>query len=255
MQAERDQLLKNYEDLNTRRSTTSFSEENRRDTDIKTTNTLLGKWKFLNLEIEESGVSEEIAETKARGALYALYLKGPPCACPKEKYPSLDYFWYLRSNEKGQLLKNYEDLRGSQRAENQNRRNRYTPREVEVPTSRLRKVASAKAETKAALYALDLKGFTLEFFEEKGMYNYRGKNGNTDVFNLLSSLSDTATNPSPLFGLSDALVRRCPNFSSQQVPTESRLVCQVRPGLTQRGRLVFQLRRTGYISQCTARCN
>ena len=89
MRAERDQLLKNYEDL----------REEHNELKIKTdvTGTLLGKWKFLNLEIEESGVSEEIAETKA------------------------------------------------------------------------------------ALYALDLKGFTLEFFEEKGMYNYRGKNGNTDV--------------------------------------------------------------------------
>ena len=89
MQAERDQLLKNYEDL----------REEHNELGIKTdiTDTVLGKWKFLNLEIEESGVSEEIAETKA------------------------------------------------------------------------------------ALYALDLKGFTLEFFEEKGMYNYRGKNGNTDV--------------------------------------------------------------------------
>ena len=89
MRAERDQLLKNYEDL----------REEHNELKIKTdvTDTLLGKWKFLNLEIEESGVSEEIAETKA------------------------------------------------------------------------------------ALYALDLKGFTLEFFEEKGMYNYRGKNGNTDV--------------------------------------------------------------------------
>ena len=37
------------------------------------TDTLLGKWKFLNLEIEESNVSQEVAETKA--ALYALDLK------------------------------------------------------------------------------------------------------------------------------------------------------------------------------------
>ena len=89
MQAERDQLLQNYEDL----------REEHNELKIKTniTDTLLGKWKFLNLEIEESNVSEEIAETKA------------------------------------------------------------------------------------ALYALDLKNFTLEFFEEKGMYNYRGKNGNTEV--------------------------------------------------------------------------
>lgn len=89
MQAERDQLLKNYADL----------REEHNELKIKTdiTDTLLGKWKFLNLEIEESNVSQEVAETKA------------------------------------------------------------------------------------ALYALDLKNFTLEFFEEKGIYNYRGKNGDTDV--------------------------------------------------------------------------
>ena len=89
MQAERDQLLKNYADL----------REEHNELKIKTdiTDILLGEWKFLNLEIEESNVSEEVAETKA------------------------------------------------------------------------------------ALYALDLKNLTLEFFEEKGMYNYRGKNGNTEV--------------------------------------------------------------------------
>ena len=89
MQAERDQLLKNYEDLR--------EEHNELKLKTNITDTLLGKWKFLNLEIEESSVSQEVAETKA------------------------------------------------------------------------------------ALYALDLKNLTLEFFEEKGMYNYRGKNGDTDV--------------------------------------------------------------------------
>lgn len=89
MQAERDQLLKNYEDLR--------EEHNELKLKADITDTLLGKWKFLNLEIEESDVSEEIAETKA------------------------------------------------------------------------------------ALYALDLKNLALEFFEEKGIYNYRGENGNTEV--------------------------------------------------------------------------
>ena len=89
MQAERDQLLKNYEDLREEHDALKLK------TDV--TDTLLGKWKFLNLEIEESNVSQEVAETKA------------------------------------------------------------------------------------ALYALDLKNLTLEFFEEKGIYNYRGKNGNTGV--------------------------------------------------------------------------
>ena len=89
MQAERDQLLKNYEDLR--------EEHNELTLKTDVTDTLLGKWKFLNLEIEESSVSEEIAETKA------------------------------------------------------------------------------------ALYALDLKNLTLEFFEEKGIYNYRGENGNVEI--------------------------------------------------------------------------
>jgi hypothetical protein len=89
MQAERDQLLKNYEDLR--------EEHNELKLKTNVTDTLLGNWKFLNLEIEESNVSQEVAETKA------------------------------------------------------------------------------------ALYALDLKNLALEFFEEKGMYNYRGKNGNTEV--------------------------------------------------------------------------
>ena len=39
--------------------------------------------------------------------------------------------------ERDQLLKNYEDLREEHNElENQNRRNRYTPREVEVPEPR-----------------------------------------------------------------------------------------------------------------------
>ena len=32
------------------------------------------------------------------------------------------------------------------------------------------------------LRALDLKNLTLEFFEEKGIYHYRGKNGATEIF-------------------------------------------------------------------------
>lgn len=89
MQAERDQLLKNYEDLR--------EEHDALKLKTNITDTLLGKWKFLDLEIEESNISQEVAETKA------------------------------------------------------------------------------------ALYALDLKNLMLEFFEEKGMHNYRGKNGNMEV--------------------------------------------------------------------------
>jgi hypothetical protein len=94
MQAERDQLLKNYEDL----------REEHSELKVKTdmTDTLLGKWKFLNLEVEEGGVTEEVAATKA------------------------------------------------------------------------------------ALYALDLKNLMLEFFEERDIYHYRGKNGGTEVFGQFS---------------------------------------------------------------------
>ena len=65
MQAERDQLLKNYEDLREENSELKLKDS--------ITDTLLGKWKFLNLEMAESGVTQEVAEAKA--ALYALELK------------------------------------------------------------------------------------------------------------------------------------------------------------------------------------
>ena len=94
MQAERDQLLKNYADLREEHS------ELKLKTDI--TDTLLGKWQFLDIEVEEGNVTEEVAETKA------------------------------------------------------------------------------------ALYALDLKNLMLEFFEERGIYHYRGKNGSTEVFGQFS---------------------------------------------------------------------
>ena len=90
MQAERDQLLKNYENLREENSELKLKDS--------LINTVLGKWKFLNLEMAESGVSQEVAEAKA------------------------------------------------------------------------------------ALYALELKNLTLEFFEEKGIYHYRGGKGGTKVF-------------------------------------------------------------------------
>lgn len=90
MRAERDQLLKNYEDL--REENSELKVKN------SITDTVLGKWKFLNLEMAESGVTQEVAEAKA------------------------------------------------------------------------------------ALYALELKNLTLEFFEEKGIYHYRGRRGGTEVF-------------------------------------------------------------------------
>ena len=65
MQAERDQLLKNYEELREENSELKVKE--------RITDTLLGKWRFLNLEMAESGVTQEVAEAKA--ALYALELK------------------------------------------------------------------------------------------------------------------------------------------------------------------------------------
>ena len=85
MRAERDQLLKNYEDLREENSELKIKNS--------ITDTVLGKWKFLSLEMAESGVTQEVAEAKA------------------------------------------------------------------------------------ALYALELKNLTLEFFEEKGVYHYRGREG------------------------------------------------------------------------------
>ena len=90
MRAERDQLLKNYEDLR--------EENNELKLKDSITNTVLGKWRFLSLEIAESGVPQEVAEAKA------------------------------------------------------------------------------------ALYALELKHLTLEFFQERGIYHYRGKKGGTEIF-------------------------------------------------------------------------
>ena len=90
MQAERDQLLKNYEDIREENSELKLKNS--------ITDTLLGKWKFLSLEMAESGVTQEVAEAKA------------------------------------------------------------------------------------ALYALELKNLTLEFFAEKGIYHYRGRRGGTEVF-------------------------------------------------------------------------
>ena len=89
MQAERDQLLKNYEDLREENSELKLKDG--------ITDMLLGEWRFLNLEMAESGVTQEVAEAKA------------------------------------------------------------------------------------ALYALELKNLTLEFFEEKDIYHYRGKKGGTEV--------------------------------------------------------------------------
>ena len=90
MRAERDQLLKNYENLREENSELKLKNS--------LTDTLLGKWKFLSLEIAESDVTQAVAEAKA------------------------------------------------------------------------------------ALYALELKNLTLEFFEEKGIYRYRGRRGGTEVF-------------------------------------------------------------------------
>ena len=65
MRAERDQLLQNYEDLR--------EENNELKVKNSITDTVLGKWRFLSLEMAESGVTQEVAEAKA--ALYALELK------------------------------------------------------------------------------------------------------------------------------------------------------------------------------------
>ncbi len=75
MQAERDQLLKNYEDLREENSELKLKNS--------ITDTLLGKWKFLSLEMAESDVTQEVAEAKA--ALYALELQNLTLEFFKEK--------------------------------------------------------------------------------------------------------------------------------------------------------------------------
>ncbi len=66
MQAERDQLRKNYEVLRDEHSELKVKEG--------ITDPLLGRWKFLNLEVAESAATENVKETKA--ALRSHYLKG-----------------------------------------------------------------------------------------------------------------------------------------------------------------------------------
>ena len=75
MRAERDQLLQNYEDLRDENSELKVQES--------ITHTLLGKWKFLSLEMAESDVTQEVAEAKA--ALYALELKNLTLEFVEEK--------------------------------------------------------------------------------------------------------------------------------------------------------------------------
>ena len=65
MQYERDKLIENYENLR--------REHDGGTLETEITNQLHGKWKFLNLEVEESDITEDIAAAKA--ALYALDLK------------------------------------------------------------------------------------------------------------------------------------------------------------------------------------
>ncbi len=86
--------------------------------------------------------------------------------------------------ERDQLLKNYEDLR----EENSELKIKNSITDTVLGKWRFLSlemaegdVTQAVAEAKAALYALELKNLTLEFFEEKGIYHYRGRNGGTEV--------------------------------------------------------------------------
>ena len=86
--------------------------------------------------------------------------------------------------ERDQLLKNYENLR-EEHSELKLKTSiteavlgqwKFLNLEVEEGAA-----VENVAETKAALRALDLQNLTLEFFEEKGIYQYRGKNGGTEI--------------------------------------------------------------------------
>ncbi len=87
--------------------------------------------------------------------------------------------------ERDQLLKNYENLR----EEHSELKLKTSITEAvlgqwEFLNLEVEEGAAVEnvAETKAALRALDLQNLTLEFFEEKGIYQYRGKNGGTEIF-------------------------------------------------------------------------
>ena len=86
--------------------------------------------------------------------------------------------------ERDQLLKNYENLR-EEHSELKLKTSiteavlgqwKFLNLEVEEGAA-----VENVAETKAALRALDLQNLTLEFFEEKGIYQYQGKNGGTEI--------------------------------------------------------------------------
>jgi hypothetical protein len=87
--------------------------------------------------------------------------------------------------ERDQLLKNYENLR-EEHSELKLKTDitdavlghwKFLNLEVEEGAA-----VEDVAKTKAALRALDLQNLTLEFFEEKSIYHYRGKNGGTEIF-------------------------------------------------------------------------
>ena len=87
--------------------------------------------------------------------------------------------------ERDQLLQNYEDLR----EENSELKIKNSITDTVLGKWRFLSLEMAEssvpqevAEAKAALYALELKNLTLEFFEEKSIYHYRGKRGGTEVF-------------------------------------------------------------------------
>ncbi len=87
--------------------------------------------------------------------------------------------------ERDQLLQNYEGLR----EENSELKIKNSITDTVLGKWRFLSLEMAEssvpqevAEAKAALYALELKNLTLEFFEEKGIYHYRGRRGGTEVF-------------------------------------------------------------------------
>ena len=175
MQAERDQLLQNYESL----------REEHSELKVKTgiTDALLGKWRFLNLEIVEGAAVEEVARTKA------------------------------------------------------------------------------------ALRALDLKNLTLEFFEEKGIYHYRGKRGETEVFGQFNVITVRyGDEPFPfirfirragpemaqlLFATSGA-ANRAPGVEFEAAAEISLSVTDDRLYLTMHGKM--QLSPTGWVQSGGIRC-
>lgn len=145
MQAERDQLLINYEDVR--------EEHNALNLRTGITESLLGKWRFRGIEIEMSGVSQEAAEAKA--ALRAL---------------DLETLVFQFSEERG--IYNYRAVRGNIEAAGQFRVE--TVRYGDEPFPFIRFVRRSGPEIVQWIFAASLQGTPLGLSQAPGLTTARG---------------------------------------------------------------------------------